>query len=282
MKTAFLWLLLVGLVGVACGDTVPLDDRDQNGGGDAGSGNLGGSQEPSGTAGDRADAGGPTQGGGAATAMGGNGASAGTPGSEAGQPGSDGGSGALGGSGAGGEGTTGPTHPPICVTASGDPVVGGSRLKALCVKAEDGSQILKRGKLFDSELATECKYHLAADGARRCLPILHAQALIAANTGFSDAACSERVAYFDPQVCTEALPRHVYLLEDVSFCLHVDEPAYRAHVFELGSFVQPAQVYTKAGNDCVAAGKPLNKVIYAVGPELPASTFIEGTTSLAP
>lgn len=218
----------------------------------------------------------------------GGGSSSGTAGSpSAGTDGVSGDAGNTAGDNAGGAGGSGVVTPPsVCVTSADGPVAGGARLKAICVvSAADGSQILRRGKLFDSKLGAECSYRAAADGSWRCLPTLHQRAEIMSKVGFADASCTQRVTWFDEPSsgCALDVPQYVYQLDAAPYCGYQDGREHHTHVFRLGSLIaQPMPLYSKSGTDCTVVPAPLNSVYYTVDAELPASDFVAGVQAVKP
>jgi hypothetical protein len=143
--------------------------------------------------------------------------------------------------------------------------------------------MLRRGKLFDSELNAECSYRAAADGSWRCLPTLDPDGL--QTFGFSDSSCTKRVTWFDPAQggCTPDRPDFVYALDGPPYCGYQSGLEHHAHVFPLGSAIaQPIPLYAKSGADCVAISAPLGKAYYSVDAELPPADFVAGTRQVAP
>ncbi len=285
-------LLLVVAVstGAACGETVPLNHDGAGGSASAGAGGdddaagQGVGATSSGTSGAHSPTGGVDGTGGASTA--GTGPNTAGTGATANAGASGDAGNATAGDNPGGSGGSGVVPPAVCETSPSGPVSGGSRLKALCVRsAADGSQILRRGKLFDSELGEECSYRAAADGSWRCLPTLHVNANITATFGFADASCTQRVTWLDKPIagCTVNLPKYVYQLEPAPVCGYQDGRDHRTHVFPIGELIaQPVPLYSKAGGTCSPVVAPNDRVWYALGAELPAFDFVLGTQTIAP
>lgn len=285
-----LMLLVAAFTGAACGETVPLNNPGAGGSDNRGQSGQGG--DDAAVAG--ADVGGsasPVGGGagtGGASATGGTSSTGGEGASSAGTDGMSGDAGhATAGDHSGGAAGSGVVMPPpVCETTPAGPVAGGSRLKALCVISQaDGSQIVRRGKLFDSELGAECSYRAAADGQWRCLPTLHQRADVTPTVGFADDQCTQRVTWFPKPLagCALDLPKYVYQLAPAPVCGHQSGLEHPAHVFALGALIaQPVPLYAKSGNSCSPVVASNDQVWYAVSSERPASEFVLGTKTVAP
>jgi hypothetical protein len=288
-------LLMCLLLVVACGDDASsgasdaeggaggVSDTDSSGGVKGGGTPLGGTAQHGGVPGDTA---GQSSGIAGATAAGAPGAGGAPSGGEAGTGPTEAGA----GSGAGGEAGAAPTAAG-CATDAEGPVVGGTRLKARCIAASDGAQILLRGRLFDSDLGVDCAYRTAADGMLRCLPTVGSRTLDGwGRTFYTDDQCENGFVLVEkgPAGCTQHVPTYVYHSEPSPLCSQTthDAAAIPLHIYPVGALLEPpGQRYARNGLGVCgpAQGGPGGIfVAYQLGAELPAQGFVAGTRSEEP
>ena len=146
-----------------------------------------------------------------------------------------------------------------------DRYTSGTRLQAIWLVAADGAQQFE--KWHDTQLNLDCSFAIAADGVLRCLP-RNAPLADGNSSGYADSACKQPVAYSDS---TCLVP---YVLGmDRSVC-----PS-RQHVYSRGSTV-PAMHYGNWDGPCTPVD--YGGSFYALGPEVPASTFASATYTSGP
>lgn len=174
--------------------------------------------------------------------------------------------GGAGGSGMSASSMMGPIIDPV-PPAKADPV-SGSRLKAKFRAAEDGSKEFLPYLWYDSELQVDCIFAVASDGLERCLPSA------GGTLGyFLDATCTQPLAIF-PTGCP---PRFARRQEVVAVACG---GAVQAYLYEIkGPELKPTMLFYKpAGGTCGAGGPPIAAYsYYALGLEMPASSFVAGT-----
>lgn len=145
----------------------------------------------------------------------------------------------------------------------------GSRLKVQTISGSDGSANVIAGGFYDSELEETCYPGRAADGVTRCLPMGGATAF------FSDPSCSDRIAYA-AKGCT--VQKFFRWTTTGAVCGTSD-----AHLSKVGGLVSPTELYSGTPETCTAVTPAVLDIyletydFYEVGPELPASTFVEIT-----
>ena len=146
-----------------------------------------------------------------------------------------------------------------------DQFTSGTRLQAIWLVAADGAQQFE--KWHDTQLNLDCSFAIAADGVLRCLP--QSVPLADGNSsGYADSACTKPVAYsYSPCL--------------VSYVLGMDRSVCpsRLHVYSRGASV-PAMHYANWDGPCTPAD--YGGSFYALGPELPASTFVSATYTSGP
>lgn len=147
----------------------------------------------------------------------------------------------------------------------------GSRLKVRTVSGSDGSANLIAGQFYDSELDDNCSPGRAADGVTRCLP--NADGLV--GLFFSDSGCSIPVAALT-KGCSA--PKHMRWVKTGATCT----TGSTTSVALIGSQYVPTELYYGTPESCgtlTAALSSYNDLydFYAVGAELPASTFVQVT-----
>jgi len=184
-----------------------------------------------------------------------------------GSPKLSGGGGSTGASGAGSGSDSGLADrlmDPV-PSASADPV-SGNRLKAQYVVGDDGSKEYVAGVWFDSQRNETCAFTAASDGMERCLPD---GSTISA---YSDSSCTMPLLAV-PTGCS--MPAYV-LGADSSTC---GQGATGTHVFAVGAAATPTSLYVKSNTSCFAAGPAATGFsYYAVGTEVPATSFVSATT----
>jgi hypothetical protein len=142
----------------------------------------------------------------------------------------------------------------------------GSRIKMTVLSTPDGAKAFMGWR--DTELDLDCNFQLAADGAMRCLPVTDTFQI--GNTNFGDAACTIPVA--TRSGCAGQEPRHILRYPDQT-C-----PAGGFRVFQAGT--KYTAVYVRTGGSCVAVTPSPTITYYAVGAELPPSTFQAATSAV--
>lgn len=192
--------------------------------------------------------------------------------------GADGDGGGKSGMGASGSGGTGSGNSPGSTggTSIMNPVdevlafvESGTRLKVRTIEGADGSANVIAGQFYDSELEETCYPGRAADGVTRCLPMGGATAF------FSDPSCSDRIAYA-AKGCT--VQKFFRWTTTGAVCGTSD-----AHLSKVGGLVSPTELYSGTPETCTAVTPAALDIyleiydFYEVGPELPASTFVEIT-----
>jgi hypothetical protein len=147
--------------------------------------------------------------------------------------------------------------PPASFPEMGETTAGGSRIVATRLTA--GGALLPRwNRLEDTMLGVRCSPSLAGDGKLRCLP----QALV---RSFSDDQCTVPIVI----VNSSSTPSHA-LAPDAS-CPR------RFPVVSVGAEITPApeKVYVNYSGPCVPTSVSPTARAFAVGSEVPASTFAE-------
>jgi hypothetical protein len=149
--------------------------------------------------------------------------------------------------------------------ASGGGEVGlgwesGSRLKVRYLEAGDGAR--QATGWFDSERGEECIFTRSTDGEMRCLPS-GLQANVTAGF-FSDAACTQPIAI---STCAGS----VYAFETIA-C------SGQRRIYQLGAAL--STIYVGAGCTSSPTSPGLN--YYAVGPEVPPSSFVRAEEQTEP
>lgn len=149
-------------------------------------------------------------------------------------------------------------------TASADPQSGG-RLKAQYRLGDDGSKEYLAGAWFDSQRNEVCTFGPAADGKERCMPDG------ATATVFADAMCQSPLL-----MITSGCAAPSYALQLATSTCDVSPGAI--HVFSVGAATTPSALYIQAGSSCYQAGTATTGyTYYAVGPEIPPSSFVAAT-----
>lgn len=150
--------------------------------------------------------------------------------------------------------------------------VGGTRLKARFAQGPLGARSFVGW--YDTLLETVCAFATAADGELRCLP--EADSLPTPPTDFADAACTTTAVIDAAPDCKS----------DASLFLRRDEPfgcGTRQHIYKRGKRIAENRTFSKDRMDtCTAIPLLKGYGAFELGPELPASSFMKGTTVVQP
>jgi hypothetical protein len=165
-------------------------------------------------------------------------------------------------------------------SAASPTAVSGTRLKAKYTAGADGSKRYVRNVLFDSLLGVDCAFMIAADSTLRCLPVVPTGWDYVA---FSDAACTKREVVVQPPPlgCSADPAPYVITTDAPPVC---GEPAGTSppnHVFPVGAFTGAVN-YLYEGPSCQGQGQSGSQIGYALGPEVSASMFVQGTPGYGP
>jgi hypothetical protein len=124
----------------------------------------------------------------------------------------------------------------------------------------------------DTQLNDDCWFFTAADGALRCIPLYSAP--YAVEGFFSDSSCTQPLVE-GYRTCAGAPTRAVRY--DLTAC------PMRMRMFAVGQQVTAATLYFKSTpTSCSTRQVQANEVWYALGAELPATTFVRGTAMPGP
>jgi hypothetical protein len=144
---------------------------------------------------------------------------------------------------------------------------GGTRLKSKFWVTAEGDRAWDT--LWDTELNHACSFNRASDGKMRCIPNNWDDSIEV----FSDASCTQAL-YTRMQIgpCTSA-----------DYIMRVNQGSCEMPggyaFYTLGAAATPTKVYQKSGVDCVQNTR-LTEPLYAMGAEVPSSTFLEGAPTL--
>lgn len=116
--------------------------------------------------------------------------------------------------------------------------------------------------LYDSQRNEDCSFQLAGDGIIRCLPSSRGSVYF-----FSDAACTQRLAYVLPTTGCNT-PFTFAPFYDDSTC-----PS-RTRIFSIGAQTNPAQLYVKLDNNSCVTTTFTTANFFILGAELPPSSFM--------
>lgn len=116
--------------------------------------------------------------------------------------------------------------------------------------------------LYDSQRNEDCSFQLAGDGIIRCLPSSRGSVYF-----YSDAACTQRLAYVIPTNGCNT-PFSLAPLYDDSTC-----PA-RTRIFSVGAQTNPAQLYVKLDDNSCVTTTFTTATFFIPGAELPPSSFM--------
>jgi hypothetical protein len=155
-------------------------------------------------------------------------------------------------------------------TAAADPNMSGTRLKTQRYVGADGSSAFLG--MYDSQLGVPCSFSIAADGTSRCLPGYSAAAIA---TFFADSGCAQRIGYASPGC---ASPKYAYW-SDTSSCL----PIPTTHIYSIAG-PYSGTLYSGSPGACTAEPSLAASYImlYSLGSELAASTFVQATVTTDP
>ena len=181
-----------------------------------------------------------------------------------------GGMASTGATGASGAGGTGPIADSGLLDALMNPVppamadpTSGQRLKATYRQGDDGSKEYVNGVWFDTQRNENCSFAQAADGQLRCLPNGQATTL------YSDAACQNAIV-MAPAGC--ATPSYAIGTADTT-C-----GTSGAHIYKIGGAATVTTIYASAQGQCFSGGPAASGFsFFAVGAEIPASSFVSAT-----
>ena len=167
--------------------------------------------------------------------------------------------------------------------AGADTTQSGTRLKASYYVGSDGSKTFFT--MHDSQLNVDCGFVTASDGTTRCMPLANA-----VNVGqfFSDSGCSQALAYTST-ACSTTTHYAIQYLSNSGGC------GYSYHAYTVsGAFA--GTVYNGTPSSCTALSSAADASaysrdlatafstysFYAIGSELPPSTFVQATVQTDP
>jgi len=150
--------------------------------------------------------------------------------------------------------------------ASADPT-SGTRLKAKYRTGDDGSKAYIPGVWFDSQRNEDCSFNKAVDGKERCMP----SGIGVVTSTFADPTCTQ----FTAVTSSGCSPKYATAY-DTSSC----GTSYTYHLYSVGTLL--STIYYKSGNTCVSGTPPAGYSYYALGAEIPASSFVGSTVSYDP
>jgi len=165
---------------------------------------------------------------------------------------------------------------PVPEAAAEEWTVPGSRLRPRLLTAADGARQFYQW--WDSQRAEPCLFQTAGDGVMRCLPLAQ---LSVSPSYFLDAECTQRLAMVSKVSCSTADPFSAAASYELG-C------PTRVRVFEVGAKLGAVTVYsgspetTCTKNDYMTDTGPTQYDFYAVGAELPPSSFVKGELSVVP
>jgi hypothetical protein len=192
-------------------------------------------------------------------------------------------------SGAGGNATAGSPDPDLAgqggLGGIMDPVPdanaepkSGTRLKARMLIGEDGSRQWNYG-WHDSQRDEDCTFTLASDGVMRCLPMTAAASAVGSGY-FADAACSQPLAFVAVVgPCngnTQKPPKSAYRAGPLCGA------TYSYEIYEVGAAFDGATIYVKSGASCLSTPTPASYAYYALGTQVPASSFVGAIEQVEP
>jgi hypothetical protein len=166
-------------------------------------------------------------------------------------------------------------------SANADPTQSGSRLKVRYYAGSDGSKVSVG--LYDSTLDFPCDLGiLASDGTTRCLPPPNIPTIYnIAFIYYSDAGCTQPIGGAGKSTCSSPPP--TYAMETTTQGCG-GATLTLSHYYTVGSPITPGPtIYYLSGGTCTAdSSQPTTTNYYAVGAELPASTFVQVTLQTEP
>lgn len=143
----------------------------------------------------------------------------------------------------------------------------GTRLRAKVRTGDDGSKEYIAGIWYDSERQEDCVFAAAADGKERCIPPSQNTLIL-----FADSACKQQVA-----IATAGCAPRYAAVPEPSTC-----GSSIVHIHSIGATMTPSKLYMSADGMCMDAGPAdPSAVYYAVGAEVPASSFVASTVQNA-
>jgi hypothetical protein len=143
----------------------------------------------------------------------------------------------------------------------------GTRLLAKVLRVA-GTQEEAHIGWHDKDLATDCTFEPASDGAKRCLPTTRFET----DAFFADAGCKTRVAVtFPSQPCTSRFAR--------ASEGHCDD--FRERAFPAQDELRDIATVFQRDSDQRCTPKPLKgEHVFRLGAEIAASRFVEGRSSM--
>lgn len=201
-----------------------------------------------------------------------------------------------------------PTHADGPMEILADPVPNasaesGTRLKAQYLLGNDGSkdyqvtltpwiqpnlsgQSHPTNLYYDALRQEQCSFSIAGDGSTRCLPV---DWVADPYLLYSDSGCGQRMVPITgvQPGCTLTVPKYAMQTDYSSVC-PVVEGWYQQHYFPIGAFLGPnlSTCYKLQSNVCTLTSCPNNGGVgfayYALGAEVPATSFVAGTQMTDP
>jgi len=151
----------------------------------------------------------------------------------------------------------------------------GSRLKVQWMNGDDGSKFV--AGVIDSTRNEACSFFKMTDGSTRCIPFNAASGNYAGY--FADPACTMRISGRQKPPCaTEPTYAYTYVYSvpgDVCSATGVI-------IFQIGSMITPATIYSMSGTTCVSSQPNANQEYRLVGPEIPPSAFVAASVTTDP
>jgi hypothetical protein len=159
--------------------------------------------------------------------------------------------------------------------ARADTTTSGTRLRAKYIVGADGSKQFLGW--HDSTTNADCSFVPAADGAMRCLPAF-GSASGQINDFYVDSGCSQKVAQVFKANCVT--PKYAH--DDVVFTSScgAGTTGIGYAVYSLGAKLTTAYYGSPANCLPINANAFDSLDMYAVGAEVPASTFVQGTATV--
>ena len=188
--------------------------------------------------------------------------------------------GAVGGTGVGGMGVGGGG-------SGGGTTSSGTRLKRMFLQGNDGTDDLTRTYVawpipnspypygryetqwWDSLRQEECAYQIAADGQVRCLPTDTASLVLYFASPCTQPAVAIQPA---PPACPQDIPKYA-ATTDPAACSPGGGGV--VHIAPVGAYLGASSCYF-SGPGCSSGCSNITYLFYAVGAEVPASSFVAG------
>ncbi|WP_437821604.1 DUF7481 family protein [Sorangium sp. So ce1078] len=149
----------------------------------------------------------------------------------------------------------------------------GSRLKARYRATEDGGKAYDPGWWYDSERRETCAFVVAGDGQERCLPLSSPSASV--GVYFSDARCSVPIAAY-----TAGCPPK-YVVSSTVLNGECGAVALRTRIFAVGPRFTDTLYYGSASS-CATIAASDTYDYYAIGDEIPPTSFVAGSWGVDP